>query len=526
MFLKKKNLLKEFPVIIGIITYAYLINWYSGNIGLIPIDTFGFLDTGYSILEGSLPIRDFWIFTGLVVDYMEAFFLFLLGNNWNSHLAHGSFMNIIATVGVYFFIKEFKLAKKHIIFYTICFATLCYPVSGTPFAYMHAYVFSLLSIINLIMAIKSQNKFLWFFFPFLCFVSFLSMQTPTAYILIILFILLIYYFLNNKDLKNLKYFIAGSIFSFVLFFLFLYTTNTPLINFIYQYILFPITIGEGRISSDELAYIGLIDQLNFKRLIGEFKLIHIFLFPLIYFSIKNIKKNTILINIINLTIIFCTLAFFFNQLITANQIYIFSLIPILAATLHFNLINSKINFKFYYLILLIVLFSTLKYHYRFNIERKFLDLENIDKNKAVSANLIHKNFKNFKWIGKFDEPSTEVKVIKTALDVIERDNREKILITHYQFVSTILGKNLNILNRWYLWDNNTHPTESHKYFKFYKSMVNKNIQSNNIKVIYLLGQKNEILFDNVKNYFTDVCFESKIIIQEKFSSHKIINCKK
>jgi len=130
MFLKKKNLLKESPVIIGIITYAYLINWYSGNIGLIPIDTFGFLDTGYSILEGSLPIRDFWIFTGLVVDYMEAFFLFLLGNNWNSHLAHGSFMNIIATVGVYFFIKELKLAKKHIIFYTICFATLhtCIPM--------------------------------------------------------------------------------------------------------------------------------------------------------------------------------------------------------------------------------------------------------------------------------------------------------------------------------------------------------------------------------------------------------------
>ena len=47
----------------------------------------------------------------------------------------------------------------------------------------------------------------------------------------------------------------------------------------------------------------------------------------------------------------------------------------------------------------------------------------------------------------------------------------------------------------------------------------------NIKVIYLLGQKNEILFDNVKNYFTDVCFESNIIVLNKFSSHKIINCK-
>ena len=36
----------------------------------------------------------------------------------------------------------------------------------------------------------------------------------------------------------------------------------------------------------------------------------------------------------------------------------------------------------------------------------------------------------------------------------------------------------------------------------------------------------EILFDNVKNYFTEVCFESKIIIQKKFSLHKIVTCKK
>ena len=121
MFLKKENLFKEFPVLIGILLYAYLINWFSGNIGLIPIDTFGFLDTGHSILNGNLPIRDFWIFTGLIVDYMEAFFLLLLGNNWNSHLAHSSFMNIIATLSVYFFMKELKLPRYYIIFYSICF---------------------------------------------------------------------------------------------------------------------------------------------------------------------------------------------------------------------------------------------------------------------------------------------------------------------------------------------------------------------------------------------------------------------
>ena len=96
-------------------------------------------------------------------------------------------------------------------------------------------------------------------------------------------------------------------------------------------------------------------------------------------------------------------------------------------------------------------------------------------------------------------PEIEVKVLQNAIRVIENDKREKTLITHYQFISTILNENLNILNRWYLWDNNTHPTENHKYFDNYKSLVNKNIKSNNVEVIYLLGQKDEIIFDKVKN---------------------------
>jgi len=100
------------------------------------------------------------------------------------------------------------------------------------------------------------------------------------------------------------------------------------------------------------------------------------------------------------------------------------------------------------------------------------------------------------------------------------------LITHYHFISTVLDKNLNILNRWYLWDNNTHPTENHKYFNQYKSLINKNISSNKIEVIYLLGQENEIIFDKVKNYFTELCFESKTLVDKKFSVHEIVTCNK
>ena len=45
--------------IILISFYAFLVNWVSGNVGVMPIDTFSFMDTGNSILYGKYPIRDF-----------------------------------------------------------------------------------------------------------------------------------------------------------------------------------------------------------------------------------------------------------------------------------------------------------------------------------------------------------------------------------------------------------------------------------------------------------------------------------
>ncbi len=527
MFLKKeKKLSTSLPIITGIAIYAYFVNWYSGNIGVIPIDSFGFLDSGFSILNGHLPIRDFWIFTGLLVDYMEAFFLLIFGNNWNSHLAHSSTMNIIGSLGLFYFLKNFNLKTSHVIFYSLSFATLCYPVSGTPFAYIHAYIFSILSIFNLILAIKKRNKILWFTFPFLCSFAFLSMQTPTSYILLILLISLIIYFLKIKDFTNLKFFLIGSSLCILIFFLFIYFTKTPFENFIYQYILFPLTIGEGRITSKDIAYVGLIDQLNFKRLIGEFKFIHIFFIPLFFLSIKEFKKNSFEKNNLNFIIILSVLAFIFNQIITANQIYVFSLIPILAAILQINLENLRISSKFIYILFFITLFATTKYHFRYNIDKKFHDLENIDKNQAINANIIHKNFNNLKWISKNGDPEEEINIIKNVIETLESDRRKKTLITHYQFISTVLDKNLNILNRWYLWDNNTHPTENHRYFEVYKSLINNNIKKNEVKVIYLFGEEKEIEFKNIKNYFTDTCFESKTIIQNRFTSHKLIKCKK
>ena len=505
--------------------YAGYINWVSGNIGVMPIDTFGFFDTGFSILKDKFPIRDFWIFTGITVDYLQAFFFIIFGKEWSSYIIHASIINIIASLSFFLFLDNFKINKAYQFIFSISFATLCYPVSGTPFAYLHSFVFSLILIFTFCSAIINDNKFLWFLIPTISLFAFFSMQTPSFYIITIIIFFILFFLLKEKKISRLKYLILGTFFAFTLILIFFISTKTPLKNFIYQYFLFPLTIGSDRLTSESTAYVSLLDQLNLKRIIGDFKFIHIFLIPLILFTFlrkKILDNKQILINIVFIT---CAIIFIFNQLITANQIYIFSLIPILGSILLVNLQKEK-NFKTLSLILITILaLSTYKFHIRYNLEKKFHDLENVDKKQSIKAEVIDNKLKYLNWVSPvFESPQEEVDLIKTAISVISNDSRKKIVITHYQFLSLILDEDLNILNRWYLWDNNTHPTENHKYFDFYKKFTTKNFEQNEISVIYLLGSDDEIPFSKIKNYFIDKCFKNITIIDKKFSVHELKKC--
>ena len=505
--------------------YAGYINWVSGNIGVMPIDTFGFFDTGFSILKDKFPIRDFWIFTGITVDYLQAFFFIIFGKEWSSYIIHASIINIIASLSFFLFLDNFKINKAYQFIFSISFATLCYPVSGTPFAYLHSFVFSLILIFTFCSAMINDNKFLWFLIPTISLFAFFSMQTPSFYIITIIIFFILFFLLKEKKTSRLKYLILGTFFALTLILIFFISTKTPLKNFIYQYFLFPLTIGSDRLTSESTAYVSLLDQLNLKRIIGDFKFIHIFLIPLILFTFlrkKILDNKQILINIVFIT---CAIIFIFNQLITANQIYIFSLIPILGSILLVNLQKEK-NFKTLSLIIITILaLSTYKFHIRYNLEKKFHDLENVDKKQSIKAEVIDNKLKYLNWVSPvFESPQEEVDLIKTAISVISNDSRKKIVITHYQFLSLVLDEDLNILNRWYLWDNNTHPTENHKYFDFYKKFTTKNFEQNEISVIYLLGSDDEIPFSKIKNYFIDKCFKNITIIDKRFSAHELKKC--
>lgn len=507
-----------------IIIYAFSINWISANIGVMPIDTFAFFDSSYLILKGKYPIKDFWVYTGLVVDYLQAFFFFVFGNNWNSYIIHSSFINVILVLFFYYFQNLFKIQEIYKLFYSISFGTLLYPVVGTPYHYQHAFSFCILALFLFSIAVIKRKKLYWVFLPVVLFFSFFSMQTPTAYIAILIFIFILIYIFKYKNFIIISYVILGSFISFLIFFAFLIIVDISIYDLVYQYFLFPITIGKGRFLSENFAYVKLIDQLNFKRIFFEFKFIHIFLLGLIITTFIKNKKNYEDLLIVFLFIT-STFIFLFNQLTQANQEYIFGLIPVVAVLLHSNLKYLDKD-KFINFFLVILIFVTIKFHNRYNLERKFMDLEKIDKNQAVLGDLIHKNLKNLKWITPYTNPKDDIIFLNKVISILEKENDNVLIITHYNFFNVVLNKKFNIMNRWYLWDNNSHPTPNHKYFEYYKKFINKKFNEHEIKKIYLIGQHDEFSFKNLKSYFGDKCFNEDVFVKKSFIKLTVSNCKK
>ena len=517
---------KNFLNITILALFSFFINFYSANIGVMPIDTFGFFDTGYSILNDHLPIRDYWAYTGITVDYIQSFFFKVFGNNWYSYVIHSSIINVISTLIFYFFLIELKIPKLFSLIYALSFAILLYPVSGTPFAYLHAYILSLLGLMLFYIFLNSgKNKLLIIIF-FIYFFAFFSMQTPTIYIILILTLFIIYSSLILKKYEIIFIMTLGATISIAFLAFYLLVTKTNLKDLLYQYFLFPMSIAEGRIGSEAGAYVKLKDQLNFKRLLGDFKFIHLFFFPLIFILFKNFKEKKI-DNLFYISLIFVltTFALIYNQLLQANQIYIFSLIPILASLCHANIIFRKKSSKIInWLIILFLIFVTVKFHYRYNVDRKFMELEGIDKSISFNAKEIHPNLNGLNWITRSNKPNEDKIFIQNVIEILKNEKEKSYLFTHYQFFSAIFGKKFILLNRWYIWDNNSHPTESHKYFSYYKEFASNNFEKNKIQKIFLISEKNEFKFNNIKNYFNNKCFKEEKLLEERLIKLTLKNC--
>ena len=483
---------KNIFLILLLIFLSLAFNIYYGYLGIFPIDSFLIFDSGYYVLNGFFPFKDYWTITGPLLDYFQAFLFLIFGVNWFSYVIHAALINLILALFSYSVFVQLGLKNFYSFIYSVGVALLAYPHIGTPFIAHHSTIFSLLSIYCFILGIKNKNNFFWFLIPLFLGFSFLSKQIPASYIIIFILIILFFYFFYNFDFKKVYFFILGSLFTLLIFFLIFFINQIPFDNFLIQYIFYPMSIGSDR-----------IENLNFslKGVIGQFKFIYICLIPLIliFFKIilrkeifKKEKKNFFIIFLI----IGSTLIFIYTQLLARNQIFIYFLIPIVTA---FSQIYFFNYFKSKYLIYIIIgvcLFSVTKYHIRFNEQKKFMELANVNLELAVNGNKIHKIFNGLKWITPHypNNPEEEVKNLLEIKDYLDSDPKNKIIISDYQFFSAISNAKFSSPNKWY--DDLSTPNKDNKYFKNYYNFFFKKIKQNQIELIYTIGIDKSLYFED------------------------------
>ena len=511
-----KLILKEKIFITILFLFALLANQYYGNRGIFPIDSFAHFDTGFRILLGEYPFKDYWIVSGPLLDYIQAIFFYLFGINWQSYIFHASLVNAILAVATFLVFRNFNLNVYYSLFFSLSFSLLAYPSSGTPFVDHHSAFFSLIGIYALILGIKNEEKIYWILLPIFFGFAFLSKQAPSSYIIIFAVFILVYFTFIQKSFYWIKYsFLSSILFIFVIF-IFGKLQGISLSSFLEQYFFYPQSIGSKRIENFNFTFNGVIDH---------FKFIYLALIPLFYVNCKKLfleksyyKKKDFLYFLVLISL---TFSLIFHQLLTKNQTFIFFIIPILFGFSQIYLKLSKLNFVLL-ILLSICLFATVKYHIRFNENRKFHELNYVNFDLSSDAKKIDKKFIGLKWITPQykNKSKEEISLINEVKLYLLNDKRNKMVITNYSFFSSILNEKIFSPSRWYVSDGSAYPLKNNKYFTSYKNLFLNTIKKNNIKVIYTIyPQKNSIIYKLIgRNCFNEVK------ISNMLNSYELRNC--
>ena len=478
LFLLKHNI---FLYIFSLILISSVFNQYYAYQGVLPVDSFSTFNSGYDILNGSVPFKDYWVLKGIILDFIQAGFFKVFGVSWFSYALHSSTFNSIFALATFYTLRELGLETKYAFIYSVASSVLMYPTYGTPFTDHSTAIFCILAVYSLILSIKNKNKIFWFLIPILLFLAFFTKQTPSGYITILISFISILFLINNFDKKIIYYGLLGSFIPVITGLIYIFYKDISLESIYLQYFLYPISLGETRLE--------WLLPIEFQRFVLRHKLIYLALAVPFYFLIKNIYKNFLSIieidNLIFLTLIGTLFIFVTHQLMTINGLYIFFLIPVFSGFSHIYSKKIKKNKLLINFFLILSLVSSIYYHQKYISKRDTLILRDINLNDAVNAGKLSKKLENLKWITHHypKNPEKEIENLLKSIEIIKSDKQKKMIVTDYQFISVILNLDDNAAARIW-WRHHIYPQSGQKYFNKWKSFLLSKIKEKNIKVIY------------------------------------------
>ena len=502
-----------------LILISFTVNHYYAFIGVLPVDSFSTFNSGYDILNGSIPFKDYWVLKGIVLDIIQSGFFKVFGVSWFSYSLHSSTFNSIFALATFFTLKKFDLEIKYSFFYSVLASVLMYPTYGIPFTDHTTAIFCMLAIYSLALAIKLNKNIYWFFIPIWLFLAFFTKQAPTGYIGVLIIVISSFYIINNLKKEIFIYGSLGVLISVGVLFWYIFSREISLDSIITQYFLYPMSLGETRLE--------WLLPIDIQRFVIRHKLIYFALSVPIYLLIKNIFKDITFFlkneNLIFLLLLGTLIIFIAHQLMTINGLYIFFLIPVFAGFSHIYSKNFEKKNNFINFFLILSLISTIYYHQKYISKRDTLLLRNLNLKQSIDAAVLSDKLRNLKWLTHHypDNPEKEIQNLLSSIKILEKDNLKKMIVTDYQFISVVLSLKDNSAARIW-WRHHIYPVPGNKYYEEWKDFLLKTIKNKNIEAVYTIHPL-EGESDIFEGMISDNCY-SKERLNEILTVQKLKDC--
>ena len=132
-------------------------------------------------------------------------------------------------------------------------------------------------------------------------------------------------------------------------------------------------------------------------------------------------------------------------------------------------------------------------------------------NLAVDAKQLDNMFAGLNWITPhyIDEPLDEINLLIDTKNILSQIKERKIIITDYNFFSSMLENQFSSPNKWY--DNLSVPRKENKFYYEYKNFFLSKIKNNKIQYVYIIGTK------DAKTFFLELIDNNGCIVSNKLN---------
>ena len=527
--------------------FSFFICYHYGFKGIMPLDDFVNLNSGYRVYKGDLPFKDYYEVTGPALSILQAFFFKTFGLSWKTFALNSAIFNCITSLVIYFCFLNISKNRNLSFIIAVLFSILFYPNNGVPGVDHHAWSLGIVSLFLFYAGLETK-KFIFFFFSILSiFFSFFIKQVPSSYILT--FMAFLYFFQCYWEKKIIHFSkIILTIFLLFVMILFLMKKSGIDLNLVFQqYFLMLINFGGDRIDKIDLNLIKEnISKIYFlfflifpsiilfwkKRKISfnEKKIFLLIFFlisisivyeihtnnqaitfalipivcGLIYLAQRSIKKNNFLSYIYKIIIILCIL-----KMIQYNIIFIFPIIIFFIVCYFYSNKNKNLSFNLNFLLVIYLLISS--YHYfEINVNsRKYKDISSEKNIISFDGAKIDKFFQNLNW--KLNSETSEavfIKKIRSTISFLNKLDKNYIFITDLQFYNLVLDKkDFSPVKYWAT--EVSYPSKKNQLRKNFEKFFLKKVQNNNVE--YIIVDQNTTMFnENILDFkFLSKCLENK-----------------